>query len=430
MMIKQLGGPAASHHTSASLRHTGASNLCLLGLLFAFACCLSVAAHGQGLASYWIRNDKSEHVFFVGTDQQIHEMYHNSGGWHHGSTGAPLNALTVTPQSPLVGFFDGNIQHVFYVATIPNSNNTTSLQELYNDGTWHVGSPQNAAPSGQTPDNFVLTSGGAKFGDWYPYGLTGFWDGTTEHVFAVTYVGLRMSEYYYNKGSWHFHFLNTSLITRPPSPWVPMTSFYDFTQNVEHVFYIGETGDPKTQHLYELYYNGNWWPNDLTATGAPAPTGNGFTWGLMSFSDGTTEHVFYTTINGNLIEMAHNATGGSWTNSTVPTPSAAGALTGFDDGSFQHVFYLGFDVRVQEMYRAGATGSWQTNDLTARTRAPLASCGVTSFFDGSVEHVFYVGDDSHVHELYYNGNWNHNDLTRLTGALNAQACPRPNGNSQ
>jgi hypothetical protein len=166
----------------------------------------------------------------------------------------------------------GKIQHVFYVATVPNSNNFTSLQELYPDSSgWHVGSPQNAAPSGQMPDNFVITSGGAVFGNWYPYGLTGFWDGTTEHVFAVAYTGLRMSEYYYNNGSWHFHFLDTSLLlTNPPSPWVPMASFYDLTQNVVHVFYIGVTADPQTQHLFELYYNGNWWPNDLTAAAARA----------------------------------------------------------------------------------------------------------------------------------------------------------------
>jgi hypothetical protein len=395
---------------------------------------VSVSASGQGLASFWNSKEKSEHVFFVGPDQQIHEMYYIGGHWHHGSTGAPLNALTVYPRSPIAGFFDGSIQHVFYVATIPNSNNSTSLQELYNDSSgWHIGNPQNAAPSGQAPDNFVIAPGGAQFGDWYPYGLTGFWDGAVEHIFAVTYVNLRMSEYY-NNGSWNFHFLDTSLeATNEPSPWVPMASFYDFTQHIEHVFYIGETSDPKTQHLFELYYNGKWWPNDLTATGAPAPAGNGGSFGLMSYSDGTVEHVFYTTIAGNLIEMAHKATGGPWTNKTVPTPSGAGGLTGFNDGTFQHVFYLGSDGRVQEMYRAGATGPWQTNNLTALTKAPASACGVTSFFDGRIEHVFYVGGDQHVHELYHDGKWSHNDLTHLTaseGAPSAQICPNANGNSQ
>lgn len=41
--------------------------------------CLSVGASGQGLASFWNSKEKSEHVFFVGTDQQTYEMYLRPG---------------------------------------------------------------------------------------------------------------------------------------------------------------------------------------------------------------------------------------------------------------------------------------------------------------------------------------------------------------
>jgi hypothetical protein len=239
---------------------------------------------------------------------------------------------------------------------------------------------------------------------------------------------------YYNNGAWHSSFPDTSPEnTNRPSPWEPLTSFYDFNQKVQHVFYIGETANPKAQHLFELYYNGKWRRTDLTANGAPVPAGNSGSGGLMSYTDGTLEHVFYTTNNGNLIEMTHQAAGGLWTNSNVPAPSEATALTGFNDGIFQHVFYLGSDGRVQEMYRAGSNGPWQTNNLTVLTNAPPSVCGVTSFFDGRVEHVFYVGRDSHVHEIYYDRRWFHNDLTRVTageGTPNAQSCSEPNGNSQ
>jgi hypothetical protein len=407
----------------------------VFGLVFLFAYSTNLAAHGQGITSYWNSREKSEHVFFVGTDQQIHELYYINARWHHGSTGAPLGALEVMPRSPLVGFSDGD-QHVFYVAFAPDSKNGASLHELYHDNRgWHIGNPQAAAPSGLEPANYVITERGGVMADWYPYGLTGFWDGTNEHIFAITRNDVHISEFYKgNSSSWSFNALKAANSNGRPSPWVPMTGFYDFKQSVEHVFYIGETSDPNVQHLFELYsFKGSWWPNDLTATGAPEPAGNGGSGGLMSFTDGTVEHVFYSTLDGRVIEMAHQAAGGPWTNSTLPVSTRAWALTGFQDGRFQHVFFMGFDGHVHEMYRAGAAGRWQTNDLTKLTGSPSVACGITSFFDGVVEHVFYVGEDLHVHEIYYNGAWYHNDLTRVTdaqGAPNAQACSDPNGSSQ
>jgi hypothetical protein len=98
--------------------------------IFAFFFCVTTAARGQGLASFWNGKEGSEHVFFVGSDEQVHELYYIHGRWHHGSTGAALNARPVYPSSPLVAFFDGFIQHVFYVATVPDTNYTSPRRAL------------------------------------------------------------------------------------------------------------------------------------------------------------------------------------------------------------------------------------------------------------------------------------------------------------
>jgi len=52
-----------------------------------------------------------------------------------------------------------------------------------------------------------------------------------------------------------------------------------------HVFYVSELGS----HVHELYYNGAWSDNDLTAitNGPPAYKD------ITSFFDGSREHVFY-----------------------------------------------------------------------------------------------------------------------------------------
>ena len=120
-----------------------------------------------------------------------------------------------------------------------------------------------------------------------------------------------------------------------------------------HVFYVSELGS----HVHELYYNGAWSDNDLTAI-----------------------------TNG---------------------PPAYKDITSFFDGSREHVFYKSKgDDHVRELYY---NGGWWGNDLTAATNAPPASPPTSSFG------VFYVGVyDRHVHELYYNGKWWDNDLMAAT----------------
>ena len=92
-----------------------------------------------------------------------------------------------------------------------------------------------------------------------------------------------------------------------------------------HVFYVSD-GD---NHVRELYYNGEWRGNDLTAD-----------------------------TNG---------------------PASAFELTSFFDGSVEHVFYVSQgDNHVRELYY---NGKWRGNDLTAATNGPFAyAYQLTSFY--------------------------------------------------
>ena len=99
-----------------------------------------------------------------------------------------------------------------------------------------------------------------------------------------------------------------------------------------HVCYISAPD----QHVRELYYNGKWWGNDLTAD-----------------------------TNG-------------------PSAEHGSPLTSFFDGSVEHVFYISEpDLHVRELYYYN--GMWLGNDLTVDTNGPQAEIGyaglrLTSFF--------------------------------------------------
>ena len=92
-----------------------------------------------------------------------------------------------------------------------------------------------------------------------------------------------------------------------------------------HVFYVSVPD----QHVRELYYNGKWWGNDLTAD-------------------------------------------------TSGPQASLGGITSFFDGSIEHVFYMSkSDNHVRELYY---NGKWWGNDLTADTNGPAAEwdAGLTS----------------------------------------------------
>jgi hypothetical protein len=387
---------------------------------FLFTIAASFAASAQGISSYWNWSDRTEHIFYVSGDQKVHELYYN-GGWHHNAIGA--GAPSIYTGSPLTGFFDGANQHVFYVAQFPFSPNPW-LQELYHDGSgWHVGQPNGGSPS-NTPSNYFITPSGTTILSSYPYGLTGFWDGSREHVFYGDARGRTDMGEFYHDSSWNF--TDLACCGPNPKPFTPFSSFYDHILNIEHVFYIDDD-----THIREFYNNGQWWGNDLNAGGAPLAQRTTL---LASYTDGSAEHVFYANAVS-VIELKFPGSSGGWTPTTLPVPvrPVAGGMTAYFDGSYQHVFYFGADFHVHEMYSPGSSESWFTNDLTLRAGGPAPACGISGFFDGRVEHVFYIGEDSHMHELYFDGNWHHNDLVQLTqseGAPNALPCTGGNGDSQ
>lgn len=237
----------------------------------------------------------------------------------------------------------------------------------------------------------------------------------TEHVFYVSQSG-HIVELYYN-GSWHRNDL-TAATNGPTVITSQLTGFFD--GYIPHVFYISPDA-----HVRELYRIGNvWHGNDLTAvTNARLA----YSSALTGFFDGTFQHVFYIDNYAHVNEFWYN---GTWNANDLTAetngPVTFGPLTGFFDGQYQHVFYVSImDSHVRELWN---NGTWQGNDLTADTNGPGATCSALRFclgssYDGSVEHVFYLSSDGHVQELYHYNGWYGDDLTAITGGPLASNSP-------
>ena len=348
-----------------------------------------------------VRN-MSNHVFYISQfDSHVRELYYNGKWW-----GNDLTAATNGPQAVgLTSFFGGSVAHVFYVS-YPDAH----VRELYYaNGKWWE-------------NDLTAATNGPRAG-WPPNSL---FDGSVAHVFYTDDPN-HVRELYYANGKWWGNDLTAA--TNAPQAQPQLTSFFD--GSVEHVFYVSGPGGQFDAHVRELYYNGKWWGNDLTtATNGPFAQSDS----LTSFFDGSVAHVFYVsqTLPPDLHvrELYYNGKwwGNDLTAATNGPQAVSQGLTSFFDGSVAHVFYVSYpDWHVRELYY---NGKWWGNDLTAATNGPLAGHiaqvgTLTSFFDGSVAHVFYVSyPDAHVRELYYaNGKWWGNDLTAATNGPIADSYP-------
>ncbi len=84
----------------------------------------------SALTSYRLGN--SQHVFFIGTDNHVHELFIDGGSWADNDLTASANAgagaVPPTPTSDLTGYPLGNSQHVFFIGT------DNHVHELFIDG--------------------------------------------------------------------------------------------------------------------------------------------------------------------------------------------------------------------------------------------------------------------------------------------------------
>ena len=234
--------------------------------------------------------------------------------------------------------------------------------------------------------------------------------GTDNHVHELYYVG-----------AWKHNDLTALAGAPAAAPGSAIDGYETAFNQQQHVNYLDPGG-----HVHELYFDGAWHHNDLTAlTGAPAAVAGSAIDGYDTTFNNQ-QHINFMDGNGHVHELYFDS---AWHHNDLtalagaPAAARGSAIDGYQTGSNsqQHVNFMDANGHVHELYYSG---SWKHNDLTAIVNAPAAAAG--SAMDGyattfnNQQHINYLDRNGHVHELYYDNAWHHNELTQLANAPAAQ----------
>ena len=293
-------------------------------------------------------SDDSQHVFFIGTDNHVYELYITAGaGWIYNDLTALARAVPPNPTSALDGYrLSDDSKHVFFIGT---DNHVHELQ---------------IARGGRWADNDLTTLAGAVLPN-PTSALDGFrlgddsehvnFIGTDSHVHELTHTG----------AGWVDNDLTTLAGAVLPTPASALDGFR-LSDDSEHVIFIGTDS-----HVHELTHTGaGWVDNDLTTlAGAVLPTPASALDGFRLSDD--SEHVFFIGTDSHVHELTH--TGAGWVDNDLTTlagavpPIPTTALDGYRlSNDSKHVNFIGTDNHVHELYFTAAAG-WVDNDLTALT---------------------------------------------------------------
>jgi photosystem II stability/assembly factor-like uncharacterized protein len=296
-------------------------------------------------------NDDSQHVFFIGTDGHVYELYITAGaGWIYNDLTALARAVPPTVITALDGYrLSDDSKHVFFIGT------DNHVHELF------------IARGGRWGDN-DLTTLAAAVSPLPTTALAGLpLSDDSQHVFFIgTDNHVRELDITFG-GSWADNDLTTLASAVPPILTTALAG-YRLSDDSKHVFFIGTDN-----HVHELYFTGGagWADNDLTSVaGAVPPTPTTALAGFPLSND--SQHVFFIGTDNHVRELDITS-GGSWADNDLTTlasavpPTPTTALDGYrlsDDS--KHVNYIGTDNHVHELYFTAGSG-WVDNDLTALT---------------------------------------------------------------
>jgi Peptidase A4 family/Fungal fucose-specific lectin len=210
------------------------------------------AAPGSALAGYSTEYNKQQHVNYLDTAGNVHELYNDDGGgWKHNNltmiaSGSPPPAV---PGGLLTGYQTkyNSQQHVNYLDASGN------VHELYNDGGGWKHNDLTAIALGSPPP---AVPGSALHG--YPTEYN-----SQQHVNYLDGSG-NVHELVFEGGQWQHNNLTTAAGAASAAPGSPLDGYATEYSSQQHVNYLDSSGNVR-----ELYYDGSWHQNNLNALAYP-----------------------------------------------------------------------------------------------------------------------------------------------------------------
>lgn len=365
-------------------------------------------ANGKPTAFAW-EGDKTQHVVYVGTDNNIHELWFRKGGfnpqWQYGGA---LNVKANAPQA--VGNPSGftwesdKTQHIVYRGMDNEVHELWFKHGAFGKAEWSYGGALNK-------------KGGAPAAAGDPFGYT--WD--DDKTMHVIYRGVdnNIHEVWFSKGltggDWQYGGAINHIGGGPAAVGEPAGFSWEHDKT-QHIVYRGADNN-----IHELWFKHGmmgkaaWtYGGALNAkAGAPVAVSDpmGFAWEADK-----TQHVIYRGMDNQIHELWFNKGlmgRGEWKyggalSANLGAPAADGMPWGFawEGDKTLHIVYRGNDSNVHELwFSKGLTGgAWKYGAALNRIAgAPFASSDPIGFAweDDRSQHVVYRGQDNYIHELWF-----------------------------
>lgn len=196
-----------------------------------------VAASGSALTSF--DQGGVMHVFYLGANNNVYELYWVSGkSWHTDDPTSLAGAPVATSGSALTSFLDSSgTMHVFYW-------NSQNVHEVFWNGSWHTDDPSSLAGAPLGAAGSALT-GFDNTGSSGDTGMHVMYLGTNEHVYAL-----------HATSAWSYFDATAASGGVPAASGSKLASYQDTATGGVRLDFLGTNS-----HLYELY-----WPSEGTAS--------------------------------------------------------------------------------------------------------------------------------------------------------------------
>ncbi len=312
-------------------------------------------AKGTKIFGYYSSGDNQDHLFYQSSEGNIHEAYWTDNPGANGAvTDTDLtatlhtyvghgsvdkyagNQIFVNP-STLTGFFEGNLNHIFY------SDATGVIRELYHySGGWSTGHASRAA-------NAVNGRG-----------LSSQWDGGCEHIYYTATDGGLWEDY--DCGSWQSHELSgpSGAIT-PPITGGQVPSGYLTSYDISGTQGIWGIQSDRTELRYVQYVN-QWESLEVSVPALGDPSS-----AVISVNF----NPYYVGSDGLIYDFSTSLQSLYGGPAVLRTASGTqlSEITGFlDTASYSHIFYVGTDGDLHEYYQAPNQTTWSMSQLTSGYR--------------------------------------------------------------
>jgi hypothetical protein len=365
------------------------------------------------LSSYWDSAHNTEYVFYQDFSGNLDALSCGVGGcW---ASRQIAQAGVMNAGSSLVSYFDGTNGHVFFQGSL----GSTDIIELTGNppttsSLVDITSQTHSAPAASFTvytNNAAHSIGGIVGAS----NMTGFWDGSTPHIFYSD-ASMNVHESYY-AGQWWDHIVAHANALSSGIPLGTLRSVWDGTN--EHVMYPIGTYNPQestttlTGIADTTFPASNWTPAVIVNSSVPLPA-----YDFVAFGEGGGDLLFGgSLVSTDQVDELGNI-GNGWGSNDFSTGNIGMGpytpLLFYQDSKTDNLFFIGSSQHVYMVGPFSGTGivdmsTSPGNDnalVGASTQGGVgvtidAESPLTGFFDGSQDHVFFVDTHNDIEEFYW-----------------------------